>query len=97
MMQVKKNAAFRRYNNCPREDSPKRQLCKGFLSNDTVVQGNYCQMGPLSKEAFTSEKLAQIDLFYYLLEVAIFIFIEYRMSKTIRAIFTLSDSHLAQK
>ena len=37
-------------------------------------------MGLLSKEAFTSEKLAQIHFSYFLLEVTIFI--DYRMSKT---------------
>ena len=35
-------------------------MSKGLLSNDTVVQGDYCPMGLLSKEVFTSEKLAQI-------------------------------------
>ena len=64
-------------NNCPRDDSPRRQLSKGLLSNDTVVQGDYCPMGLLSKEAFTSEKLAQIIFSYFLLEVTTFI--DYRM------------------
>ena len=68
-------------NNCPRDDSPRRQLSKGLLSNDTVVQGDYCPMGLLSKEAFTSEKLAQINFSYFLLEVTTFI--DYRISKKI--------------
>ena len=66
-------------NNCPRDDSPRRQLSKGILSNDTVVQGDYCPMGLLSKEAFTSEKLVQINFSYFLLEVTTFI--DYRISK----------------
>ena len=68
-------------NNCPRDDSPRRQLSKGLLSNDTVVQGDYCPMRLLSKEAFTSEKLAQINFSYFLLEVTTFI--DYRISKKI--------------
>ena len=66
-------------NNCPRDDSPRRQLSKRLLSNDTVVQGDYCPMGLLSKEVFTSEKLAQIIFSYFLLEVTRFI--DYRISK----------------
>ena len=38
-------------------------MSKGLLSNDTVVQGDFCPMGLLSKEAFTNEKLAQIIFF----------------------------------
>ena len=29
-------------NNCPRENCPRRQLSKGLLSNDTVVQADFC-------------------------------------------------------
>ena len=65
----KYNIADRCCNNCPRDNSPRRQLSKGLLSNDTVVQGDYCPMRLLSKEAFTSEKLAQINFSYFLLEV----------------------------
>ena len=68
-------------NNCPRDGCPRRQLSKGLFSNDTVVQGDYCPMGLLSKEAFTSEKLAQIIFSYFLLEVTTFI--DYRISKKI--------------
>ena len=68
-------------NNCPRDDSPRRQLSKGLLSNDTIVQGDYCPMGLFSKEAFTNEKLAQINFSYFLLEVTTFI--DYRISKKI--------------
>ena len=60
-------------NNCPRDNSPRRQLSQGFLSNDTVVQGDYCSMGLLYKEVFTSEKLAKIIFSYFLLEVTTFI------------------------
>ena len=52
-------------------------LSKGPLSNDIVVQGDYCPRGLLSKEVFTSEKLAQIIFSSFLLEVTTFI--DYRI------------------
>ena len=55
----------------------KKTVVQGFLSNDTVVQGDYCPMELLSKEAFTSEELAQINFSYFLLEVTTFI--DYRI------------------
>ena len=48
-------------NNCPRDNSPRRQLSKGLLSNDTVVQGDYFPRRLLSKEAFTIKKLDLIS------------------------------------
>ena len=80
-------------NNCPRDDSPRRQLSKGLLSNDTVVQGDYCPMGLLSKKAFASEKLAKIDFSYFLLQVAIFIDYK-RRQKSMWAALTLSAQTL---
>ena len=68
-------------NNCPREDCSRRHLSKELLSNNTVVQVEYCQMGLLSKKAFTSEKIALIEFSYFLLEVTIYI--DYRMLKKI--------------
>ena len=53
---------------------------KVLLSNDINAQEDYSPMVVLlSMEAFTSEKLAQIDFSYFLLEVTIFI--DYRMPK----------------
>ena len=69
------------WNNCSRDNSPRRQSPKGFLSNETIVQGDYCPMVQLSKEAFTSEKLAQIEFSYFLLEITTFI--DHRISKKI--------------
>ena len=60
-------------NNCPRDRCPRRQLSKGLLSNDTVVQADYCPVGLLSKEAFVGEKLTQIVFSYFLLEDTTFI------------------------
>ena len=37
-------------NNCPRDRCPRRQLSKGLLSNDIVVQADYCPRRLLSKE-----------------------------------------------
>ena len=60
-----------------------QQLSKGYKSKetvvqetfvpDTVVQGDSCPMGLLSKEALTNEMLAQINFSDFLLEVTIFI------------------------
>ena len=52
-------------NNCPRDNLPRKQLSKGLLSNVTVVQADYCPRRLLSKEAFTSKKLAQIDFSFF--------------------------------
>ena len=58
-------------NNCPRDRCPRRQLSKGLLSNDTVVQADSCPRRLLSKESFTSEKLAQIGFSFFLLRLSI--------------------------
>ena len=54
-------------------------MSKGLLSDDTFVQGDFGPMGLLPKEAFTSEKLAQIDFSHLILEVTILI--DNRMQK----------------
>ena len=61
------------WNNCSRDNGPRRQSPKGFLSNETIVQVDYCPMVLLSKEAFTSEKLTQIDFSNFQLKVSIFV------------------------
>ena len=73
MVDCKVNPFWGVAHNCPRDDNPRRQLSKGLLSNDTLVQGDYCPMGLLSKEAFTGEKLAQFIFSYFLLEDTAFI------------------------
>ena len=91
-----RKALIRCCNNCPRDHSPRRQLSKGFLSNDTVVQGDYCPMGLFSNEAFTNEKLAQINFSYFLLEVTTFI--DYRIPKKNNvSSLIFVKSHLGQK
>ena len=45
----------------------------------TVVQGDFGPRRLLSKEAFTSDKLAQIIFFYFLLDITILI--DYNMTK----------------
>ena len=59
-------------------------LSKGRLSKETMVQGTAVQgdFGPrklLSKEDFTSDKLAQINFFHSLLDITIVI--DYKMTK----------------
>ena len=72
-----------------------RQLSKGLLFNDTVVQGDYCPMGLLSKEAFASEKLTKMDFSNFLLQVAIFM--DYRMPKSNASSLKFVHSELGQK
>ena len=82
-------------NNGPRDYSPRRQLSKGLFSNNIVVQGDYCPMGLLSKEAFNSEKLAQINFSYFLLEVTTFI--DHRISKNIMWAALYLSTHTLDK
>ena len=45
---------------CPRDSCPRRPWSKGTNVQGTVVQGDFGPRRLLSKEAFTSDKLAQI-------------------------------------
>ena len=58
------------------DHGPRGQMSKGQLSKEILVRGDF-----LSKEAFTSDKLAQIISFYSLLDVTILI--DYKMTKKI--------------
>ena len=48
---------------CPRDSCPRRPWSKGTNVQGTVVQGDFGPRRLLSKEAFTSDKLAQIIFF----------------------------------
>ena len=66
---------------CPRASCPRRPWSKVSRVQGTVVQGDFGPRKLLSKEAFTSDKLAQIILFYSLLDLTILI--DYKMTKNI--------------
>ena len=59
------------------------------------VRGDYCSMRLLSKEAFTSDKLAQITYFYFLLNITILI--DYIIKKNYMNNHCVSNLHLRQK
>ena len=54
-------------------------MSKGTNVQGTVVQGDFGPRRLLSKEAFTSDKLAQIISFYSLLDITILI--DYKITK----------------
>ena len=64
---------------CPRESCPRRPWSKGTNVQETVVQRDFGPRRLLSKEAFISDKRAQIISFYSLLDITILI--DYKMAK----------------
>ena len=60
-------------NICPRDSCPRRPWSKGINVQGTVFQGDFGPRRLLSKEAFTSDKFAQIIFFYSLLDITILI------------------------
>ena len=53
---------------CPRDSCPRRPLSKGPGVQGTVVRGDFGPRRLLSKEAFNSDKLAQIFFLLFLIE-----------------------------
>ena len=58
---------------CPRDSCPRRPWSEGTYVQGTVVQGEFGPRRLLSKEAFTSDKLAQLIFLYSLLDITILI------------------------